>query len=138
MDSILEDKLKQLEITYQQLTDKMSDPNILTDYEQIKNIAKSRKEIEISVNKYRAYKKNEAEMLANRELIKIEQDPEMLEFAKEEIVSLESKLNLLEEDLQLSLLPQDPNDDKNVILEIRAGTGGDEASLFAGDLMRMY
>ena len=72
MDSILEDKLKQLEITYQQLTDKMSDPNILTDYEQIKNIAKSRKEIEISVNKYRAYKKNEAEMLANRELIKIE------------------------------------------------------------------
>jgi peptide chain release factor 1 len=138
MDPILKNKLEQIIITFEGLTEKMSDPNVLSDYEQIKSIAKARKELERSVVKYREYKRLEAEVAANRKVIDTENDQEMLEMAREEIANLEPKLERMEEELEISLLPTDPNDEKDVILEIRAAAGGDEAALFAGDLMRMY
>lgn len=138
MDSILKNKLEQILITYEQLGLKMSEPEVLSDYEQIKTISKARKELEDSVEKYNLYKKLNSELEANEELLKTENDSEMLELIKEENTKLENNLIKLEEELQISLLPKDPNDEKDVILEIRAAAGGDEASLFAGDLFRMY
>lgn len=138
MDPILADKLHQMEVTYEQLTTKMSDPAVLSDYEQIKTVSKSRKDLEDSVFKFRQYKKLAAEFEGNKELLQIETDPEMLEMVREEIATLQVKMETLEEQLNFALLPKDPNDEKDVIIEIRAAAGGDEASLFAGDLLRMY
>jgi len=138
LDSILEDKLQQMEVTFEQLTAKMSDPAILNDYEQLKSVSKARKDLEDAVNKFRQYKKLQAKLASNKELLQEETDPEMLQLAYEERDSIEIKLNDLEEKLNLALLPKDPNDEKDVIIEIRAAAGGDEASLFAGDLLRMY
>ncbi len=138
MDSILKNKLEQILITYDQLTLKMADPALLSDYDQIKTIAKSRKELESSVEKYKLYTKLKAEFDSNKELLNLDNDAEMVEMIKEENINLEDRLFKLEEDLQISLLPKDPNDEKDVILEIRAAAGGDEAALFAGDLFRMY
>jgi peptide chain release factor 1 len=138
MDPILADKLDQIKITYEQLTEKMADPEILNDYEQLKSISKSRKDLEDAVIKYNEYKDLSAELKSNIRLQQEENDPEMLEFIRDEIVLLKQRLENLENELQIALLPKDPNDEKDVILEIRAAAGGDEAALFAGDLMRMY
>ena len=138
MDPILTNKLEQILVTYNQITEKISDPELMNDYEQIKTLSKARKDLEVSVNRYQEYKKQKAELESNQSLVNSESDPEMLEFIREEIESVKENLIRLEEELQLSLLPRDPNDEKDVIVEIRAGTGGDEASLFAGDLLKMY
>ncbi|MFN5538600.1 MAG: PCRF domain-containing protein, partial [Candidatus Melainabacteria bacterium] len=138
MDPILTNKLEQILVTYNQITEKISDPELMNDYEQIKTLSKARKDLEVSVNRYQEYKKQKAELESNQSLVNSESDAEMLEFIREEIESVKENLIRLEEELQLSLLPRDPNDEKDVIVEIRAGTGGDEASLFAGDLLKMY
>ena len=140
MDNILRLKLEDIEKTYTELTKKVSDPNILGDYEKLREFSKKRKEIEIIFEKYIFYKKLELELEENEKIISEadKHDRDFLELAQEEIENLKNKISGLEEELQLDLLPKDPNDEKNVIIEIRAGTGGDEASLFAGDLLKMY
>ncbi len=138
MDSILEKKLEDILITYVDLIDKMSDPQILKDHEQIKTISKKKKDFDEVVEKYKLYKKLFQEVKDNQQILKTEKDPDFLTLAQEEISNLQQRLTNLEEELQILLLPKDPNDEKNVIIEIRAGTGGDEAAIFAGDLLKMY
>ncbi len=138
MDSTLQGKLEQILVTHEQLTNKMSDPAVLNDYEQLKIVSKARKDLEKSVSKYTEYKKFSSELDSNEDLLRSETDVDMLEFIREEISNIKTRLQALEEELQIELLPKDPNDEKDVIIEIRAAAGGDEAALFAGDLLRMY
>src|SRR5690606_22223296 len=99
---------------------------------------KARADLEEKVETYNELKNVQSELTNTRSMLKTETDPEMKELVRTELEELESAEQKLEEKLELLLLPKDPNDDKNIILEIRAGTGGDEAALFAGDLLRMY
>ncbi len=117
----------------------MADSSAGTDYEQMAKLAKERSDLEALVETYRSYRDAEREMLEARALLAEEgQDPEMVEMAREEVERLRETVETLQQTLQVMLLPSDPADDKNVIVEIRAGTGGDEAGLFAADLYRMY
>ena len=138
MDRALINKLEETKRTFDDLTEKLTDPSIIQDYEQLTFISKARKELESVVEDYDSFKKVQLELEENRELVQEESDQDLIELAKLEIEELESKSRVLLEKLQLSLLKKDPNDEKNVVLEIRAGTGGDEASLFASDLLKIY
>ena len=132
------DKLDFITEKYQELSEKVADPAIIADQATWQKYMKEMAEIEPIVKAYEKYKKMKAELDDTRELISMEDDEEMREMAKEEAKELEDGINQLEQDMKILLLPKDPNDDKNVILEVRAGTGGDEAALFGGDLLRMY
>ncbi|MDY3869459.1 MAG: peptide chain release factor 1 [Pyramidobacter sp.] len=133
----IEPKLQELESIYNELEQKMSDPGIASNVKEMQTLSRKHSELSDVVSGYRSYKKARADLAEARELAN-STDHEMAELAKEEIHELEPRLVQLEEELRVALLPKDPNDDKNVIVEIRAGTGGDEASLFAADLFRMY
>jgi peptide chain release factor 1 len=127
--------LGQVEQRYEELTTKLSDPAVIGDSNRLRDIGKEHRELSRVVEVYRELKKVAAELAQSKELLA---DPDLAAMAKEEIATLEPKRVELEERLKLLLLPKDPNDEKNVILEIRSGTGGDEAALFAGELFRMY
>jgi peptide chain release factor 1 len=116
----------------------LSDPDIASDYVRANEYAQERAELEEVVNTYRRYKQVQEELSDTRSLLQENLGSEMSELALEEIASLEDEAEDLEQELRAFLLPKDPNDEKNVIVEIRAGTGGEEAALFAGDLYRMY
>ncbi len=131
------DRLDGIEKRYRELEALLSDPKIIADRERYQSILKEHLQIAPIVETYRLYRKVKEEIEANRELL-MEEDKELKELAKAEIESLEEKKRDLEERLRLLLLPKDPDDEKNVVLEIRAGTGGEEAALFAADLFRMY
>ncbi len=133
----IEPKLRELEKNYNELERKMGDPAISSDIKEMQILARKHADLEDVVTKYRQYCEVRDGIAEAREL-QSSGDPEMVELAKEEIHEKEPMLNAIEEELRVLLIPKDPNDDKNVIVEIRAGTGGDEASLFAGDLYRMY
>jgi len=130
--------LKLVEERYEELTRLLADPEVVTDYLRIKEYATERAELEPLVQRYRAYRQAEQELAEAHALLEEEQDPELVAFVREEIASLEGRKQELEEGIRLLLLPRDPRDRKNVIMEIRAGAGGDEATLFAADLYRMY
>jgi len=115
----------------------LSDPAIISDQKRYRELAKEHADLSGVVSVYNNYKQVCGDIDGNRELLQ-DSDPEMKELAKAELPELEEEQQQLEEKLRLLLLPKDPNDDKNIILEIRAGTGGDEAALFAADLFRMY
>lgn len=132
------EKLKALEEKYEELTKLLSDPKIIAQQDKFRSYAKSHAELSEIVETYRKYQKVLREIEEARELIKNEKDREMRELAEGELKSLELKREDLERQLKILMLPKDPNDEKNIFLEIRAGTGGDEASLFAADLFRMY
>lgn len=137
MKDMLE-KIKNIEKSYIELGEKLSDPNIIQDYEQFRKLSKTRKSMEESVDIYHRWQqainsKNDAS-----QLIKGEDDPEMRNFLQNEIDTAEAKIQEYEEKMKLLLLPRDPNDDKDIMLEIRGSAGGDEANIFAADLMRMY
>lgn len=133
------DKLAFLEEKYEDLSQKISDPEIINDQNQWKKLVKEHADLEIIVTKYREYKKAEEGLKDAKEIVHDKSsDPELKEMAKMEADELEEQISSLEENLRVLLLPKDPNDDKNVIVEIRAGAGGDEAGLFAADLFRMY
>jgi peptide chain release factor 1 len=124
---------------YKELAEKCSDPEVIANQPVWQKNAKEMGEMEPIVKKYDEYKKVKEEITSTKELIsEAGDDDEMKELAKEELGELEAKVEPLEEELKILLLPKDPNDDKNVILEIRAGTGGEEAALFGADLLRMY
>ncbi len=115
----------------------LSDPAIIGDQKRYRELTKEHADLSELVSVYNRYKQVLGEIKGNRELLQ-DSDPEMKELAKAELPELEEQQKALEEELRILLLPKDPNDDKNIILEIRAGTGGDEAALFAADLYRMY
>src|SRR5438309_2051672 len=132
------DKLAQIETRYEELTNELSSPELLANPSAYGKAAKQHRSLGEIVEKYRALKSINEELAGARELHENAGDAEMRELARVEIESLQARREQTENDLKLLLIPRDPNDEKNVILEIRAGTGGDEASLFAGDILRMY
>lgn len=138
-ESYLLDKLKSVEQTFQELTRRLADPDVATDPAELQRIAKARASLEETVIAYDHWKATQEELAGARQIYKeATSDPEMREMAGLEVEELEARSEELEQRLRVLLLPRDPNDDKNIMLEIRAGTGGDEASIWAGDLLRMY
>ncbi|MCQ2546810.1 MAG: peptide chain release factor 1 [Clostridia bacterium] len=131
------DKLDFITEKYDELAEKVSDPEVINNQPVWQKHIKEMGEMEPIVKKYKEYKKAKSDLAEAKELLEIG-DEEMRELAKMEIGELEEKIQSDEDELKVLLLPKDPNDEKNVILEIRAGTGGDEAALFGADLLRMY
>ncbi len=130
-------KLEEVEKRFERLTEKLTDPQIVRDGTSYARIVREHAELSEIVNTYRNYKKTLSEIEDNKELLE-DEDEELAKLAKEELKELNAKAEELEKKLMFLLLPKDPNDEKNIILEIRAGTGGEEAALFAADLFRMY
>ncbi|MBD2614964.1 MAG: peptide chain release factor 1 [Nostoc sp. ZfuVER08] len=138
-ESYLLDKLKSVEQTFNELTRRLGDPDTASNPDEYQQIAKSRSSLEEVVNTYEIWKTAQEDLIGARQVLKESaSDPELQEMAALEVDELEEKIEYLETRLKVLLLPRDPNDEKNIMLEIRAGTGGDEASIWAGDLMRMY
>ncbi|MDD2733138.1 MAG: peptide chain release factor 1 [Desulfuromonadaceae bacterium] len=129
------DKIEELERRYQELEALLSDPTVISNQPEFRRLSREHSDLSELVAAYRRYRKVLVDISDNRELLA---DPDMKEMAEDELKSLEAEKEQLDADIRLLLLPKDPNDDKSVILEIRAGTGGDESALFAGDLFRMY
>ena len=132
------EKLDQIEARYEDLTAQLSSPELLSDQSSYAKAAKQHRSLGEIVGRYREWKSLKDEIAGARELFEGSDDEEMRELASVEIESLQERLERCEEDLRVLLLPRDPKDEKNVILEIRAGTGGDEAALFAAEMLRMY
>src|SRR5258708_7957243 len=132
------DRLEQIETKYNELTQALASPEIVNDSARYQKTAKAHSEISGIVEKYREYKDLRRGIAESKTMVAEESDAEMRAMAQEELTSLESRLKAVEEDLKVLLIPKDPNDEKNVILEIRAGTGGDEASLFVSEMFRLY
>ncbi|HUQ92577.1 MAG TPA: peptide chain release factor 1 [Bryobacteraceae bacterium] len=131
------DKLEEIESRFESLNAQMVDPDVISDQEAYRKISKSRRDLEEIVNGYREWKKVNSDLEGAR-LMLLEADPEIRQMATEDIERLEPQRVNLEEELKVLLLPKDPMDEKNVVLEIRAGTGGDEATLFCAEIFRMY
>jgi len=132
------EQLEKIEKRYDELNEKMAQPEIATDLDQLQALAQERATIEDTVTTYRKHKDAQKSLEETRAMLNDDLDEEMTNLARQEIESLETQLKELAERLRLSLLPKDPNDEKDIIMEIRAGTGGNEAALFAADLFRMY
>jgi peptide chain release factor 1 len=132
------ERLKKIKTRYDQVNEMLSDSAITTDREKMINLSRERSELEEIINAHRDYEKIINDIGGNKEIIESKADKELVELAETELLELEEKKEKMEEEIKLLLLPKDPNDTKNVIMEIRAGTGGDEAALFASDLFRMY
>ena len=132
------DKLKEIEAKYEELETKLADPSVVTDQDAYRKITKSHSSLQPIVDKYRALKDVDLQISQTRDMLNEDLDSEMEEMAKSELSGLEDEKQGLLDELKILLLPKDPLDEKNVIVEVRAGTGGEEASLFAGDLLRMY
>ena len=130
-------RLDEIERRYDALTQQMADPAVINDPDAYRKTAKSRSELEEVVGRYREYKQVARNLEEGRSMLN-EADPELRQMAIEEVARLEPELARIEEQLKILLLPKDPNDEKNIVLEIRAGTGGDEATLFASEIFRMY
>jgi peptide chain release factor 1 len=131
------ERLEQIEARFQDLSAQMADPEVLGDHEKYQKIAKQHRELEPVVDKFREYRQVKTGIADARAMLN-ESDADIRAMAQDELTALEAREPQIEEDLKLLLLPKDPNDEKNVVLEIRAGTGGDEASLFAAEVFRMY
>jgi len=131
-------KLEAIAIRFEEVGVKITDPAIINDMERYIKLNREYKELEEIVTVYREYKKVIGNIESSKEVLNSDEDPELKEMAKMELDELVPRKEELEEEIKVLLIPKDPEDDKNVILEVRAGTGGDEASIFAGDLYRMY
>ncbi len=132
------ERLNFIENKYEELSNKISDPSVMANQKEWQKLCKEHADLEIIVNTYREYKKAQEDLESDKEMLKEESDKELREMAQEEIKELTLKLEDLERELTILLLPKDPNDDKDVFIEIRAGAGGEEAALFASNLLRMY
>lgn len=132
------DKLAQIEARYDELDRLLSDPEVTSDYSRVADLSRERSGLTEIVEAYRQYRSQRDQLGQAREMLEMESDAELRAMAQEELESLTASTAALEERLRVLLLPRDARDDKNVIMEIRAGTGGDEAGLFASDLFRMY
>ncbi len=132
------ERLDQIEAKYDELTQALASPEVISDSSKYQKTAKAHSEIAPVVEKYREYKDLKRGIAESKAVLAEESDADLRAYAQEELEKLESRVASVEADLKLLLLPKDPNDEKNVVLEIRAGTGGDEASLFAAEIFRMY
>ncbi|MGF6376734.1 peptide chain release factor 1 [Clostridiales Family XIII bacterium PM5-7] len=132
------DKLDFIVEKYNELSAKVSDPDVINNQSQWQKYMKEMSNMEPIVKKYEEYKKAKQELSDAKEIVDLESDEELRDMAKLEVNELDEKIEQYEGELKILLLPKDPNDEKNVILEVRAGTGGDEAALFGQDLLRMY
>lgn len=137
-ENIILEKLKGVKDRFHDVQKKISNPDIISDMTRYVTLNKEYKDLEPIIEAYNRYISILANITSSKELLQIEDDPEMREMAKDEIDSLIEQRDILEDEIKILLLPKDPEDSKNAIVEIRAGTGGDEASLFAGELFRMY
>ncbi|MBF2097895.1 MAG: peptide chain release factor 1 [Gloeomargaritaceae cyanobacterium C42_A2020_066] len=137
-EAFLLEKLRSIEATHQDLTRRLADPTIATDPQELMRVTRARSEMEDIVATFGDWKAAQGDLEATQDLLADADDPELRQMAQQEIKDLEARILSLEDRLKLLLLPRDPNDDKNIMLEIRAGAGGDEASIWAGDLVRMY
>jgi peptide chain release factor 1 len=131
------ERLEQIAARYEELGREMASDEVINDHEKYQKIAKQHRDLQPVVDGFREYQQTK-QGIADAQTMLAETDPDIRAMAEEELAQLEERLPKIEEDLKLKLLPKDPNDEKNVILEIRAGTGGDEASLFAAEVFRMY
>jgi peptide chain release factor 1 len=134
----MREKLKKILAAYDELTERMGDPAVLSDQKEYARLAKEHRSQTPLAELARTYLAAMDDLDTAKEMLREDSDPDAREMAKEEIDDIEGRLPAMEEELKVMLLPSDPNDDKNIIVEIRAGAGGDEAGLFAGDLYRMY
>lgn len=132
------EKLIEIEKTYIDLEQKLADPAVVSDQNQYRRLAKTRHSLQQTVDTYHDYLAVQRDIAGAQEILRTENDKGMREMAEAEVADLKRREEELEDRLRVLLLPRDPNDEKDIILEIRAGTGGDEASIFAGDLLRMY
>jgi peptide chain release factor 1 len=132
------ERLDQIEARYEELTRALASPEIISDSTKYQKTAKAHSEITPVVEKYREYKDLKRGIAESRAVLAEEKDPEMRAYAQEELDKLDARFGQVEQELKVLLIPRDPNDEKDVILEIRAGTGGDEATLFAAEMFRMY
>jgi len=132
------ERLDQIEARYEELTQALASPDIVNDSARYQKTAKAHAEISTIVEKYREYKDLKKGIADSKSVLADEKDAEMRAYAQEELDRLEARVQGAEQELKLLLLPKDPNDEKNIILEIRAGTGGDEATLFVSEMFRMY
>ncbi len=138
-ESYLLNKLRSVEQTFHELTRRLADPDVAADPTELQRIAKARASLEETVNTFEHWKEKQDELTGAKQIAKESgDDPELREMAAVEVKDLEDSIEAIEARLKVLLLPRDPNDDKNIMLEIRAGAGGDEASIWAGDLVRMY
>src|SRR5580658_4836317 len=135
---IMFERLDQIEIRYEELTRALLSPDITNDSAKYQKTAKAHSEVAGIVERYRAYKDLKRGIAESKAVLAEETDPEMRAYAEEELAQLDARIVAVEEELKVLLLPKDPNDEKNVVLEIRAGTGGDEATLFVAEVFRMY
>ena len=132
------DKLEDLILRLEEVLNQLSEPDVSSDPDRFRKLMKEQSDLTPIVNAYKEYKQNQQNIEESLALLEEESDEEMRELAKEELNESKGKVEQLEEQLKILLLPKDPNDDKNVIVEIRAGAGGDEAALFAAEIYRMY
>ncbi|MBD3220756.1 peptide chain release factor 1, partial [bacterium] len=134
----MKSNVEALRTRFQELTSQISDPDVIKDQKRYRDLMREHRRVEKQLTVGDRWDHLDAQVRENRELIQTESDPELVEMAREELEALEPQLEAAAADLEEALLPHDPNDDRDAILEIRAGTGGDEAALFADDLLRMY
>ncbi|WP_010302470.1 peptide chain release factor 1 [Kurthia senegalensis] len=132
------DRLQAVEDRYERLNELLSDPDIVSDSKKLAQFSKEQSDIQETVTVYREYKSIKEQIEETKELIEIEEDAEMKEMEQEELKELDAQIPALEEKMKVLLIPKDPNDGKNIIMEIRGAAGGDEAALFANSLFRMY
>ncbi|RMC40860.1 peptide chain release factor 1 [Lactobacillus sp. ESL0236] len=137
MDKIMA-QLEGLIAHYEELQEMMADPEVINDTKRYMEISKEEADLREVVEKYKKFKADKQEIADNKEMMASESDPDLIEMAKAENTELEQEIVALEDQIKLLMLPKDPNDDKDIIMEIRGAAGGDEASLFAADLLRMY
>ena len=131
-------RLDGLKLKYEEIGQKLTDPEVIADVKQFVQLTKEYKELEPIVETSDRFRTALANLAEAKDVLANEKDEEFREIAREEVASLEPAIAKMEEDIKLLLIPKDPQDDKNAIVEIRGGTGGDEAAIFAGDLLRMY
>jgi len=132
------EKLQTLQEEYEQIKEKLLDPNVFNNLREVKTLSRRHNQLEAILAECNKYNKTNGELEQTREMLIAEKDPELLELAREEIETLEKELEIIDKNLRELFAVKDPNDDKNAIVEIRAGTGGEEAALFVADLYRMY
>ncbi|MFV0343598.1 MAG: peptide chain release factor 1 [Anaerocolumna sp.] len=132
------DKLEDLLIRYEELLEELNDPHVVNDQQRYRKLMKEQNDLMEIVDKYKEYKATKQSIEDSLEMLEIENDAEMRELYKEELNNCKANVETIENQLKVLLLPKDPNDEKNVIVEIRGGAGGDEAALFAAELFRMY
>ncbi|MEG9436783.1 peptide chain release factor 1 [Edaphobacter sp. HDX4] len=131
------DRLDQMEARYEELGQQLADPSLISDQKKFSATAKAHRELEPVIEKFREYR-SVKQGVADAKAMLNEQDEDIRAMAEEELLTLEPRMAEMEEELKIMLLPKDPNDEKNIVIEVRAGTGGDEASLFAAEVFRMY